>query len=746
MRYNKRDLLIVFLLAILIFIFFSRLVLSDFIFYFKDFFRYFYPTRYLTSQWIREGIIPLWNPYNFCGMPFLASLQSQVLYPLSFIIYLLPINLGMKLFIVIHLFLAGVFTYFLMQVWGRSKTSSLIAGIVYIFSGYFLSVVDILNILVAITWLPFIFLFFIKALHIIRAKTKDQRLKTCIILIGVGICLQLLGGEPTTSSATLLTLLLFTLGKVVAEWSGQKKEDKAQIKIPLVFFLAVLIGLGLSAFQILPFLELVSHSTRGLGISFKEATRWSLAPYELLDLFINMFSYTITSIGIFNYVQGLIDSIYLGIIPLYLIFLGAFFSRLGLFWAFIFLSFILLSLGEYFPFYKWLYTFIPGFNLMQIPVKFFGIVTFAAALLAGFGYEHLKQMIKLGKSKLFLIVSISLFLVLLLIQIKFKIALLLHLKIEIILLILFSSLIILTRRGVITLTSLSVSIVCLILTDLFIAGADLNPMVEENFYQQKPRLAKLIEKEDEPCRILLSPDTSRFFYYHSGPIETNLLLEAHKAMIPNLGLLHKNVFDAYGYECLFLNDYYVLMRIITTANLAQIHQLLNLLNIKYIISRNNEEIKIYENPTYLKRAFLVSQVAIIKNRDEILRRMLKPDFDPAKEVILEDQRLKTKKQRLKTKDKVKIVGYQPNRIILEAASSSDCILFLSETYYPGWKAFIDGKSTQIYRANYTFRAVFLPKGSHKIEFIYFPLSLKIGILISLGTIISILVNRLTPVK
>lgn len=723
---------IILFLAILILIFYSRLLFSDFIFYYKDFFRYFYPTKFFASNCIKDGIIPLWNPYNFCGMPFLAPLQSQVLYPLSFITYFLPINLGIKLFIVIHIFLAGLFTYFLMQEWRLSRISSLISSIVYIFSGYFISVNDILNILVAITWIPFIFLFFIKALQSLKAKH--------IILTAVGICLQFLGGEPTTVYATLLALILYAIAKIIIYHD---------LKIIVIILIIGLIGVGLSAFQSLPFLELVSYSNRACGMSFEEATRWSLSPNELLDLFIPLLSYTMN----FQDIQGLIDSIYLGIVPLCLVFIGMWFGRLGRFWALVFFCFILLSLGGHLHLYKWLYTFIPVFNLMQIPVKFFSITTFSASLLAGFGYEYLLRMISYEKLILFLIISIAIFIVLVIIQMKFPLP---YLKIEAIFLILLTLLVLLAKRQFISSNFLSLCIILFILTDLFIAGADLNPMVKENFYQQKPMLAKLIEKEDGYCRILLSPSTSRFFYYHSGPIDTKLLLQAHEAMLPNLGLLHKKVFDADGYECIFLNDYNTIMRIITTGTLPQVHQLLNLLNIKYIISREDinsselklvedKKIKIYENHAYFKRAFLVPKAVIIKNREGILRQMLKPDFDPLKEVILEEEIpiLKSKAQNLKYQ--IKIVTYQSNKVIINTSSSTDSILFISDTYYPGWKALIDSKLTKIYRANYIFRAIFLPKGSHEVKFIYSPLSLKIGLTISLFTILILVIITLYKV-
>jgi uncharacterized membrane protein YfhO len=67
---------------------------------------------------------------------------------------------------------------------------------------------------------------------------------------------------------------------------------------------------------------------------------------------------------------------------------------------------------------------------------------------------------------------------------------------------------------------------------------------------------------------------------------------------------------------------------------------------------------------------------------------------------------------------------------VEVDARAPCILVLSDAYYPGWKAKIDGETTEIFPAYYAFRGVLVPAGKHTVEYIYFPLSLKIGLLIS----------------
>jgi len=88
--------------------------------------------------------------------------------------------------------------------------------------------------------------------------------------------------------------------------------------------------------------------------------------------------------------------------------------------------------------------------------------------------------------------------------------------------------------------------------------------------------------------------------------------------------------------------------------------------------------------------------------------------------------------------KAEIVEYLPNKIKIEVETEKPGLLFLSDNYYPGWKALVDGKETKIYRADYTFRAVEIPIGTHEVEFIYQPESFKKGSqisLLSLGLII-----------
>ena len=84
---------------------------------------------------------------------------------------------------------------------------------------------------------------------------------------------------------------------------------------------------------------------------------------------------------------------------------------------------------------------------------------------------------------------------------------------------------------------------------------------------------------------------------------------------------------------------------------------------------------------------------------------------------------------------VKLISYKANKVILESETDNSAFLYVSDTYYPGWRAYVDGKETKIYRANLAFRAVEVPKGKHTVVFKYVPMSFYIGLCL---TIIGIL--------
>lgn len=176
-------------------------------------------------------------------------------------------------------------------------------------------------------------------------------------------------------------------------------------------------------------------------------------------------------------------------------------------------------------------------------------------------------------------------------------------------------------------------------------------------------------------------------------------------------------------------------------------KVLDLLNVKYLLSREglndkkfklilvDGEIKVYENLNVIPRVFLVPKAKFMSEED-ILIELQKEDFNPLQCVLLEERPQEFKDTSDSLSDSsAHITKYSANEVIVETEMNSNGFLVLSDTYYPGWKVYVDGVQEKIYRADYLLRSVYLTAGRHDVRFVYDPISFKAGSFISLGTVI-----------
>jgi hypothetical protein len=141
----------------------------------------------------------------------------------------------------------------------------------------------------------------------------------------------------------------------------------------------------------------------------------------------------------------------------------------------------------------------------------------------------------------------------------------------------------------------------------------------------------------------------------------------------------------------------------------------------------------------LPRVFLVRNYRVLP-QEEIIRAMQSSEFDPAGEVILEHSPAGFEKvPELSSGNGATIVSRKPNRVVVDTESVVPAILILTDSYYPGWEAKVDGGKADILRANYVFRAVPLSGGRHRIVFEFRPKSFFYGSLLTMvGIIIAFL--------
>ncbi|MBI3856020.1 MAG: YfhO family protein, partial [Planctomycetes bacterium] len=187
-------------------------------------------------------------------------------------------------------------------------------------------------------------------------------------------------------------------------------------------------------------------------------------------------------------------------------------------------------------------------------------------------------------------------------------------------------------------------------------------------------------------------------------------------------------------------------RVLVVANLDS--RLLDVANMKYLYWPFSLELEpryrkketrgpltLYENPTALPRAFLVSR-AVLANESEAARLLQSADHDPRTTVVLLDT-----PQLPRTGEgggAVAWIARASDRFELKVEAKADSILVVSDTFYPGWEAEVDGKEAPILRANLAFRAVAVPAGTHSVTMRFRPSSARNGLIVTALTIIGVL--------
>jgi hypothetical protein len=293
---------------------------------------------------------------------------------------------------------------------------------------------------------------------------------------------------------------------------------------------------------------------------------------------------------------------------------------------------------------------------------------------------------------------------------------------------------------------------CVLLTMVFcelaLFGTRANMLIDKKFFTVKPDNVSFIKQDkDGLFRIMLTPRSRKQTLRITDTFDN--WIRYKNVLYPNIGMAH-GIYDASGFEELRLARYDEVWNMVAQSPGSK---WIDLLNIRYMLSFwevNNKkfvkvkdgELKIYKNTGCLPRAFLVPQYKVLP-KEQVLAYVETKEFDPLKTVLMEQEpgiipeirparRMKHKLEQ----SEVKIIDYNPNRILIEVNTPIPQWLVVSDTYFPGWTVCVNGVNVRIYRANYIMRAVHIDAGRKSIvEFEYKPQSFYVGLFISLVCLI-----------
>lgn len=673
------------------------------------------PLRKMVSDSLKNFELPLWEPNIGQGFPVFDEGQIGLFYIPNLILFgLLPFWLAFNLGYIFTFILAALGTYLLSRSFSLNKPGSYLAAITYSFSPIIILHLHHYNLIQTAALMPWLF-------WLVNCFFNTKRL-FFLMLIPLILSQQLFAGFPQITLYSLTGLLIFYTLKI----NNFTKRTPVRLKVSSIFIGMIILGFLIAAVQLIATYTLFQESSKITKLSpnkiltdfpFKYKNLLTAAdPYILGSP--RDASYPVWTPGKWGIFWE--SNIYFGIVQLVLITLliiALFLKRLSktkikniAFWIFLCFLGIGLSLGADAPFHP-LFS-IPPYSYFRVPSRFLIFTFLSVAILASF------MITKISNSK---------------------------------------------NQKVIMLV---IGIILLMATyDIFRVWSNYNPIVPSVKLLSSPEILNKINGSGRIYslgefsiwnQIFLtigwqnSTDAYIFFRNFVSP-NSNLLFntsqsEVYAAMITNRQSLASSLL------AILINETNQKNKLtgdgLIIGETAQ--KMLDFSNVNYIITSQkigsenwellenieseDNSVFLYESTSYLPQVFTVSDYKVANTLQDFKNIITKNQFDPSKTVIIE-QELPFIRKNVDSKNEARITKYGEKYVRIETDLQNDSIVVLSDSPYPSWRAYVNGKETEILPANINSRAIIVPQGEHVIEYKYEPLNIKLGGIISLVSIL-----------
>jgi hypothetical protein len=347
-----------------------------------------YAFREFAASSIRSGHgVPLWNPYMFGGLPYVAAMHGDIFYPTALLRVLLGTDVGMTWGFVVHVFLAGVFAFLFLRAVGAGVFGAVVGGLAYMLGGNVAGLVSPGHDgkLFVAALLPLVLLFMHRGI-------RDGR-RWAWGALAISVTLAVLSPHPQLLQYMLLTAGAYALFTALSRGdSGERMPGSTAVRRLGLAALAVAVGLLGGAIQFLPLFEYTPWSPRAGGAGWEHAISYSMPPEELLNFYLPQFSGVLQLYWGRNFIH--LHSEYIGAAVLVLAGLAwgsaasAYRRRQLWFWTGALVVATLWALGGHTPFYRLVYAIVPGTKFFRAPSTMLYVVSFCVALLAAFGTER----------------------------------------------------------------------------------------------------------------------------------------------------------------------------------------------------------------------------------------------------------------------------------------------------------------------------------------------------------------------
>jgi len=706
-RFIKSPFFIILAVAIL-----SYWPVSFFAYTFKwDMLDVVFPFRYFAGECIQNGIFPLWNPYQLTGSPVYADMQ----YPLwSPEVWLVGLTTGYNIYIlhvlfIFYIFLAGYGMYRLVFHFSGHRLTSLITGISYMLSGFFVGHGQALFSIIGASFLPWVILYMIKNLS---EPSLYLSLKLALFIF-----LQMATGYQAISIITGYLLFVIFLYYLLDNLKDRNRLFSI-IKFNGLLFLVVLL---LCLVILIPVLQISGFNDRlGSGLAYKQA---KIFPFTLNCLISLVTPFATVKYPEFFNTDISMRNMHFGLIMLLVFAVTLFRKKTGLQWVMLFFGFIcfLASFGDVLPVHKFLYHHLPLFNRLRMPAYLTLFTLFTILFSTGIHLPNLLLQINSYRKSLITLFAISLILLVMMfgfsvLHIRFGESVLRKILHQPYLipegLTFFENIAIQTvfqgfllTLGMITLVNRKflrhIGTVLPVLVIIEMAAA-----VNLNSYYTVISTTRPSELNDymvsQPKGFPLPDGTP--------VIENSDIKLTHSPLYRNMGILTKRIsYD--GFSSFILKPYNYL----------------------------------YDSLPRLKDSILNNPLVYLSGRVQKIATLKDPliSFTP-KDLYVSDSifsLLPTGLKKDPSTDRVNFLSFCPVKLKVHYRTDSNTIITLMQADFPGWHVKIDGHEVRHFTSNYFYLSAVAPSGDHEVVFEYHNRLVALCFIVSYSVLI-LLINFL----
>lgn len=699
-------------------------------FFYRDYGLFTYPIAHYYRDCFWRGEFPQWNPLNNFGVPLLGQWNTALLYPPSLFYLLLPLTWALAVFNLAHLVLAAMGMYFLARRWTGSQLAAAVAGMAFAFNGLSLHMLMWISNLAAWAWMPWV------VLAAERAWREGGRSLTWAALAG-GI--QMLSGAPE--------LIILTWAFAGLLWLAQfwRRDIPRKQMFNRMLVICVLTG-GLAAAQLLPFMELLAHSQRDPGF---QDSKWAMPGWGWANFFVPLFHCTPSIIGIYSQDdQQWTSSYYLGIGVVALALLASNQLRRNQTWflAAAVVAGVVLAMGDHGYIYAWIKHALPFLNVMRYPIKIVVLTALALPLLAAFALKENSGAPENGRIAGRQFLGVGIFIGALVAAILFYASLFPFpqetwsvtrnsglSRLVFLALILGAAWLMNRGKEARTIGLAGAVLILLIAMDALTHAPNQNPTIPVEAYRPLAAEQTVFAHPGE-SRALVHPVLQSFLIHGATADPLVYYLGMRRALFLNCNLID-GIPTGSGFFSLELRSASPVVRMLGSDVNAFPAPLADFVAGSQISSPDSSFT--WSARTNFLPMITAGQSPIFASREETMRGLLSPEFNPRANVYLPLEARAAVTVTNNTIAQITASKFFAQRAEFLVDAKAPSLVVVAQAFYQPWHAYVDGARVKLWEANGAFQALEVPAGSHQVKLVYQDAAFRYGLIISLASLLAV---------